>query len=85
MPPARTDVEGVLLPPEPPPELDVGEAAAAVLLVPPEPPAPNPALDEAPEMRGAWLEDCKDAEVDVKATEDDDEVDEVREVGVAVT
>ena len=69
MPPTRTGVGGVLLPPEPPPELDVGEGAVAVAVLPllPTPPAPRLVLDAVPDNEEAdadWLRRCDDAGVD---------------------
>lgn len=65
IPPTRTGVGGVLLPPDPLPELVVGEGAAAVLPEPPTPPAPMPELEGPPEFEDAepdWLESCDDTE-----------------------
>jgi hypothetical protein len=76
MPPTRTGVGGTLPPPEPPPELDVGEGgvAVAVLEVPLAPPAPRPVLEEAP--------DDEEADADWLRNGDDGEGDEVRVTGV---
>ncbi len=69
MPPTRTGVGGVLLPPEPDPELDVGEGAVEVAVLPllPMPPAPTPVLEAVPDNEEAdadWLRGCDDADVD---------------------
>lgn len=78
MPPTRTGVGGTLLPPEPPPKLEVGEGAVAVavLPMPPTPPVPRPVLEAATdngEVNTDWLGECDDANAD-----------EARVVGVEV-
>ncbi len=64
MPPTSTGVGGAVLF-EPPPELDVGETAVAVVLEPPTPPGPRPAVPDAvlavaAEAADDWLASCED-------------------------
>ena len=67
-PPTSLFVGGALLPPDPPPGLDVDEGAVGVLLEPPIPPVPRPEPEAAlDDTEAADPDDCESCDMDAES------------------